>query len=149
MVGLTASFGHTPIHLPQPTHLFSSIPALPSVICGASWAQILTQAPQPTHRLWSTAGLPEQCISIFPAREPQPIPIFFKAPPNPAPSCPLKCVREINTSASITALPILASFTYSPSTGTSASSVPFSPSAIITWHPVENGVNPFSYAVSI
>ena len=52
-------------------------------------------------------------------------------------------------SASIMALPILAVFTYSPpSTGTSTSSVPFNPSPIITWHPVENGLNPFSYAAS-
>ena len=40
-------------------------------------------------------------------------------------------------SASIRACPILASFTYSPFfTGTSASSVPLRPSAMITWQPV-------------
>ena len=97
----------------------------------------------------STEGFPERCCSIFPALLPQPIPIFFKAPPNPAASCPLKWFKDMNTSASIIALPILAFFTYSPpSTGTSTSSVPFSPSAIITWQPVENGLNPFSYAAS-
>ena len=42
-----------------------------------------------------------------------------------------------------TARPILAFLTYSPSIGTSTSSVPFNPSAIRTWHPVENGENPF------
>ena len=41
------------------------------------------------------------------------------------------------------ARPILAFLTYSPSIGTSTSSVPFNPSAIRTWHPVENGENPF------
>ena len=51
-------------------------------------------------------------------------------------------------SASIIAVPILASFTYSPSIFTYVSSVPFNPSAIITWQPVENGLNPFAYAAS-
>ena len=47
-------------------------------------------------------------------------------------------------SASISARPILASLTYSPFfTGTSASSVPLRPSAMITWQPVAYGVNPF------
>ena len=65
------------------------------------------------------------------------MPMFFSTPPMPACSWPLKWVRLTNTSASMTARPILASFTYSPpSTGTSTSSVPFSPSAITTWQPV-------------
>ena len=52
-------------------------------------------------------------------------------------------------SASIMALPIFASFTYSPpSTGTYSSSVPFKPSAIITWQPVVKGEKPFVYAAS-
>ena len=62
---------------------------------------------------------------------------------NNAASCPLKWFREMNTSASMIACPIFASLTYSPpSTGTSSSSVPFRPSAMITWHPVEKGENP-------
>ena len=61
------------------------------------------------------------------------MPMFLRHPPKPVDSCPLKWVRERNTSASIKARPILASFTYSPpSTGTRTSSVPLSPSAMIT-----------------
>ena len=53
-------------------------------------------------------------------------------------------------SASIRALPIFAYFTYSPpTTGTSTSSPPRRPSAMITWQPVENGEKPFKYAASI
>ena len=64
--------------------------------------------------------------------------ILTPLPPMPACSWPLKWVREMNTSASITARPILADFTYSPpSTGTSTSSLPFRPSAIRMWQPVE------------
>jgi len=51
---------------------------------GAPWAQIIAQARQPTHFSRFTTGLPELCISIFPAREPQPMPIFFSVPPMPA-----------------------------------------------------------------
>ena len=94
---------------------------------GAPCAQILPQAPQPIHASVATLGFPSQCCSIFPALEPHPIPIFLIVPPKPAVSCPLKCVREINTSASMIAEPIFASFTYSPLTGTSVSSVPFKP----------------------
>ena len=51
----------------------------------------------------------------------------------------------VETHASITARPIWASRMYSPPrTGTSTSSVPFRPSAIMIWQPVENGENPFS-----
>ena len=57
----------------------------------------------------------------------------------------LKWVREMNTSASITARPILASETYSPpSTGTRASSEPFRPSPIRMWQPVEKGEKPLT-----
>ena len=133
-----ASLGQTARHRPQPTHLSMSMEALPSgPNWGAPWAQILAQALQPMHFFSFTKGLPELCCSIFPAREPQPMPMFFRAPPMPACSWPLKWVRLTNTSASMTARPILASFTYSPpSTGTSTSSVPFSPSAMTTWQPV-------------
>lgn len=94
-------------------------------------------------RVLSTCGLPALCCSILPAREPQPMPMFFRQPPKPLASWPLKWVREINTSASMMACPILASLTYSPpSTGTYASSVPFRPSAMMTWQPVENGEKP-------
>ena len=64
---------------------------------------------------------------------------FFRAPPYPVCSWHLKWDREIRTSESTTALPILAFFTYSPSIGTSTSSVPFSPSAMIIWQPVVMG----------
>ena len=59
--------------------------------------------------------------------------VYKRQPPNPVISWPLKWVKLIKTSASITALPILASFTYfPPETGTKTSSVPFSPSAMMT-----------------
>ena len=134
-----ASLGHTARHRAQPTHLSVSMVALPSAPnWGAPWAQILAQARQPMHFFCLTKGLPELCCSILPAREPQPMPMFFRVPPMPACSWPLKWVREMNTSASITARPILADFTYSPpSTGTSTSSLPFRPSAIRMWQPVE------------
>ena len=144
------SFGQAARHLPQPAHLSWSIRAFLFSITGAPCAQIRRQLSQPIHPSGSaTYGFPSLCISIFPALEPHPMPIFFRAPPNPAISCPLKCVSVSRISASITAEPIFASFTYSPFTGTSVSSVPFSPSPIITWHPVAYGVNPFRYAVSI
>ena len=59
------------------------------------------------------SGLPLLCCSVFPAREPQPMPIFLIAPPNPVISWPLKWVRLMNTSASRMARPILAACTYS------------------------------------
>ena len=39
------------------------------------------------------AGFPLACCCIFPARLPHPIPIFFRAPPKPVVSCPLKWLR--------------------------------------------------------
>ena len=99
----------------------------------APCAQIRSQARQPMHLSWFTPGFPDECCSILPAREPPPMPRFFMAPPKPACSWPLKWVREITMSASMRAWPILASFTYSPFfTGTSVSSVPLRPSAMIT-----------------
>ena len=89
--------------------------------------------------------MPSLCISSLPAREPQPMPTFFTAPPTPIISWPLKWVSEITASASMTARPIFASFTYShgvPASGTSASSVPLSPSAMTTWQPVCRGEKP-------
>ena len=57
----------------------------------------------------------------------------------------LKCVSEMITSASTSARPMYASFTYLPSgSGTATSSVPLSPSAMMMWQPVEKGENPFS-----
>ena len=82
-----------------------------SVMVMALWAQSFWQEPQPTHFSWTTWGLPELCISILPAREPHPMPMFFRQPPKPVASWPLKWVRLMNTSASIMAVPILASFT--------------------------------------
>ena len=91
------------------------------------------------------SGLPELCCSILPARLPQPMPMFLMAPPKPVHSWHLKWFRLMNTSASITARPILAFFTYSPpTTGTSTSSVPFRPSPMMIWQPVEKGEKPFS-----
>ena len=69
---------------------------------------------------------------IFPARLPQPIPIFFRAPPKPVASCPLKWLRLIKISASMIACPIRAVLQYSPfTTGTSTSSVPRTPSPMM------------------
>ncbi len=77
------------------------------------------------------------------------MPMFLMAPPKPVISWPLKWVRLMNTSASMMARPILASFTYSPPwTGTSTSSVPFSPSPIMRGHPTVRGVKPFCHAHS-
>ena len=117
---------------------------------GAPWAQILRHWPQPMQYFSATWGLPALCCSILPARLPQPMPMFFSAPPKPASSWPLKWVREMNTSASITARPILAFCTYSPfRTGTSASSLPLRPSAMMIWQPVDKGENPLSMAASM
>ena len=66
--------------------------------------------------------------------------MFFSVPPKPVPSWPLKWVSEMNTSASITARPIFAARTYSPSIGTSTSSSPLRPSAMIVWQPRQKGL---------
>ena len=139
--GFTASNGQAPMQRPQPTHFSWSMCALPSIILIAFCAQFRAQRPQPMHLASSTEGLPSLCISILPPREPEPMPRFLIAPPKPVISWPLKCVSEIITSASAIARPIFASFIYSPpSTGTSASSVPFRPSAMTTWQPVQKGL---------
>ena len=117
----------------------------------APCAHTRRHVPQPTHRSATSTGLPSLCISSLPAREPHPMPTFFTAPPTPIISWPLKWVREITASASITARPIFASFTYShgvPSSETTASSVPLRPSATMTWHPAAAVEKPFSSAVS-
>ena len=90
VAGFTASIGQTPRQRPQPTHLLWSMDAFLSVIVIASWAQTFVHCPQPIHFLSDTRGFPALCISILPALEPQPIPRFLMAPPNPAASCPLK-----------------------------------------------------------
>ena len=126
-----------------------SILHLPFSKVGALWAQAEAHLWQPTHLSVTTLGLPWLCCSILPLLEPEPIPIFFNAPPKPVASWPLKCVREMKISASIMALPILAFFTYSPPlTGTSISSSPLRPSAIITCAPVVRGPKPLRVAVS-
>ena len=52
-------------------------------------------------------------------------------------------------SASMRARPILAFLTYSPpTTGTSTSSRPLRPSAMMVWQPVWNGLKPLAYALS-
>ena len=114
----------------------------------ASEPHSLAQCLQPRQSSGSTLGFPSWCCSILPALEPEPIPIFLIAPPKPVDSCPLKWVNEINTSASIMALPILADLIYSPSIGTSVSSVPLKPSPMITWQPVEMVLKPLSSAQS-
>jgi len=45
--------------------------------------QFLIHWPQPMQLLRSILGLELECISILPAREPLPIPKFFKVPPKP------------------------------------------------------------------
>ncbi len=78
-------------------------------------------------------GFPALCCSIFPARLPQPCRVLQAPRRSPPPHGPLKWVREMNTSASMTARPILASFTSSPpATGTATSSLPLMPSAMMT-----------------
>ena len=110
----------------------------------------LAQRRQPRHSASSTIHFPDECCSILPARLPQPMPIFLRAPPKPVISCPLKWARLINTSASMIARPIFAFSTYTPFlTGTSASSVPRSPSPMMIWQPVVVGLNPFRLAQSI
>lgn len=69
---------------------------------------LLAQKRQPTHLSVLMYGLPQLCCSIFPAREPHPIPMFLIAPPKPVCSCPLKWLSEMITSASMMARPILA-----------------------------------------
>ena len=121
-----------------------ALPSVPSKKM-ASWPQLLAQAWHLRHLSSATTGLPALCCSILPARLPQPMPMFLRAPPKPVASWPLKWLRLMKMSASITARPILASFTYSPpTTGTATSSVPFTPSPMMTWQPVEKGVKPFS-----
>lgn len=111
----------------------------------APWAHWVAHRRQPTQRRGATIGLPWACCSILPRREPQPIPKFLMAPPKPVCSCPLKWDREMITSASMMAFPILAVWMYSaPSTGTSTSSLPRKPSPMITWQPVDSGEKPFS-----
>ena len=145
-----ASNGQEPMHLPQPAHLSLSMTAFLSIMEMASWAQFFLHVPHPTHFFSLTLGPLEECISIFPAREPLPIPMFLRAPPNPVSSCPLKCVRDMIISASIISFPIMAFSQSSPFlTGTYTSLSPLRPSPIIILHPVEKGVNPFSYAASI
>ena len=73
---------------------------------------MIIQRLQPIQFSCMTDGFHALCISIFPALEPHPIPMFFNAPPNPAASCPLKWLRDIKMSASIIALPIFAAFMY-------------------------------------
>src|SRR5699024_12171365 len=70
-----------PTQRPQPTHTFVSMDAFLSAIVMAPWAQFFLQEPQPIQTSWFTKGLPALCISILPAREPPPMPMFFNAPP--------------------------------------------------------------------
>ena len=96
----------------------------------APCAQFFMHTPQPRRTLLSTSGLPAQCMSIFPAREPQPMPIFLMAPPKPVLSCPFE-VGQRNEYIRIHhgAADMGPSRMYSPPrTGTSTSSVPFRPS---------------------
>ena len=75
------------------------------------------------------------------------MPMFLIVPPKPVISWPLKWVRLMNTSASMMARPMRASFTYSPpATGTPMSSVPLRPSPMMTGQPTVSGVKPFSHA---
>ena len=66
--------------------------------------------------------------------------LFEGVEPDPSVETVMKCASEITMSASITARPMRAVLQYSPpATGTSISSEPFRPSAMMTWQPVENG----------
>ena len=146
-----ASKLQAPRQRPQPTQFswFTCIFLAASSKTRPPLAHSFWQRLQPRHLRSLIYGFPLQCCSVFPAREPQPMPMFLMVPPKPVISCPLKWVRLIKISASITARPILAAFTYSPPfTGTSISSVPFNPSPMMIGQPTESGVNPFSQAHS-
>ena len=145
---MTASNGHAPMHLPHPTQLSAFRMAFFPSILIASWAQFLMQTPHPLQASPSMTGLFAACMSTFPLRDAHPMARFFNAPPNPVSSWHLKWLSVTRTSESTMVRPIIAFFTYSPSMGTSTSSVPFSPSAMIIWHPVDMGLNPFRFAVS-
>ncbi|OPX59381.1 MAG: hypothetical protein A4E30_01281 [Methanomassiliicoccales archaeon PtaB.Bin215] len=108
--------------------------------------QLLTHCPQPTHFFAAISGWEVECISSLPQRLPLPIPRFLSAPPNPVRSCPLKWLREMITSASAMALPILAVRHSSLSITTSRCSFPHSPSAMITSQPTVMRLKPFSIA---
>ena len=115
----------------------------------APCAHSRVQRPQPTQRAASTCGWTDECIAFLPARDPQPMPRFLSAPPMPVISWHLKWLSEMTTSASTSARPMKASFTYLPSgSGTATSSVPRRPSAMRIGQPTENGEKPFSQASS-
>ena len=64
-------------------------------------------------------GWEDACSSSLPPTLAHPIPRFFRAPPNPVCSCPLKWFMLIMMSASAIAVPILGVGQYSPSIGIS------------------------------
>ena len=130
---------------PHPTHFAGSMCALRFVTVHAPCAHSRVHFPQPMQASSFTLGCTLECMAFLPAREPPPMPRFLSAPPMPVISWHLKCVREMIASASTSARPMKASFTYLPSgRGMDTSSVPLRPSAMITWQPVANGEKPFS-----
>src|SRR3989339_2024063 len=90
--------GQLRIHSPQPVHFFSSKMIVLFSRRSAWPPHHLTHWPQPMHRFTSTRGVSLSCMAYFPARVPQPMPMFLSAPPKPEISWPLKC--DMNTSES-------------------------------------------------
>src|SRR5512135_2726296 len=96
------------MHSPQPTHLFGSIKAFPRLASTpdfresmeiASCAHQRRQVSQALQAFPLTLGEIAECWLNFPSRLAHPIPRFFKAPPNPDSSWPLKWVTVMRASA--------------------------------------------------
>ena len=78
-----ASRPQAPMHRPHPTQSAGSIRAFRLSTVHAPCAHSFAHLPQPTQRFWSTEGCTEECMAFFPARDPQPMPIFLSVPPIP------------------------------------------------------------------
>src|SRR4030042_1965714 len=99
--------GQVSMHSPHPTHFLGSIKAMLCFVstwdCGgtieiASCAHQIRQLSHPLHAFFLTWGEIFECWLNFPSRLEHPIPKFFKAPPNPDSSWPLKWVTVIRVS---------------------------------------------------
>ena len=95
-----ASKLQAPRQRPQPTQFswFTCIFPAASSKTRPPLAHSFWQRLQPRHLRSLIHGFPLQCCSVFPAREPQPMPMFLIVPPKPVVSCPLKWVRLIKIS---------------------------------------------------
>ncbi len=125
-----ASLGQIRMHSPQPMHFSGSICAFSSTIAMAVWEQWGRHSSQATQRLRLTLGLTVECWASLPLREAHPMPRFFRAPPNPESSCPLKWATETRASASTISLPMYTSLKFLRPTFTAVSDLPRRPSAM-------------------